>query len=626
MKFKTLLVDATRKAASLLLCSGIIVIGGEWIFRGTHALWPWLSGNPAIPIVTTMIVVLVVLATHVVFSLRASVLLVASGFAVFSIADRAKLARLGLPVSPPDFLLWDQYLTLARMIWGWRELICALVATGIVVALAWRYRARVLRARDRRLSLLVAITATVLLASLVAVPDYNYRNARFKKSVVADRLDALGISNLNWALRQNVEINGQILANLMNAKSALIPPPFGYSRSSVVAALCPLPTSIGPLPSASALPDIVVIMSEAWWDPTIMQNVGFSDPLLTNLHAKARGKLFSPVFGGYTANSEFEFLTRLSMAYLPRGSIPYLQFINHTVEALPRTLQREGYETIAVHPFDPTFWDRDKVYPRLGFERFHDMSQFTHRDMTPPYISDRSMGQEIVDLLAAPSARPRFVFAVSVQNHGPYNSPDKRYAPADTVSITRAPASLSEAMRGVLSTYASGVRDAVNSYNLIVDQIAATGRPTIVVMFGDHLPFLGSNFQAYTEAGLLKDADEAHWSEDDTRHMHEVPVVAWWNGTAPVELPTSAMSPIYLSQTIERAAGLPGDAIDRLAQVLHGFFPVISTFYSTGPDATLDQAPRFVKEADRYSMIEYDALFGANHTHTLLDGPTEACH
>jgi phosphoglycerol transferase MdoB-like AlkP superfamily enzyme len=85
------------------------------------------------------------------------------------------------------------------------------------------------------------------------------------------------------------------------------------------------------------------------------------------------GNVFSPEFGGMTANVEFEALSGFSNAFLPYGSIPYQQYVRGQVPSLPSFLKNQGYETVAMHPFEGWFWNRNDVYKSFGFDNFLSM-------------------------------------------------------------------------------------------------------------------------------------------------------------------------------------------------------------------------------------------------------------
>ena len=52
-------------------------------------------------------------------------------------------------------------------------------------------------------------------------------------------------------------------------------------------------------------------MGETFWDPTQMEGVIFTEDIVENLKKHKTGNIMAPVFGGGTANTEFEALTGL---------------------------------------------------------------------------------------------------------------------------------------------------------------------------------------------------------------------------------------------------------------------------------------------------------------------------
>lgn len=124
----------------------------------------------------------------------------------------------------------------------------------------------------------------------------------------------------------------------------------------------------------SAKPNVIIIMSEAFWDPTVFKELKFSEDPLPFFHKIQKdsqtGNLFVPVMGGGTANTEFEVLTGFSTQFLQPGIIPYVSIMNQPVESLASIMSANGYKTTAIHPYHSWFYNRDKIYNLMGFDRF----------------------------------------------------------------------------------------------------------------------------------------------------------------------------------------------------------------------------------------------------------------
>lgn len=601
----------------------MIILLGEVLYRGWGATFQWVAAHPSALIVSAAFVLLCQMAFELVLARWVALSLLAAMFSSFSLADRVKFLKLGVPALPTDLLLSRQYGKLAFMIWGYRWLGVALGICALAIALAWwarRLAIPMIAVRSRRLyGQLLRFACLGAVIFLVVQPDYNYKNARFRQSAVASQFDDWGIFNMNWAPDTNVMINGQLLAFVLNAKSALLLQPAGYSQSLIEKALSGPSTGVEPTVIGKSKPDIIVIMSEALWDPSVLPGVRYSDRLLERLNYTQRGTLFSPVFGGYTANTEFEFLTRLSNANLPIGSIPYMQYIQRPINSLAADLKANGYSTTAVHPFDGRFWNRREVYPKLGFDCFVEGDDFAFKDRAPPYISDVSMSREILSLIEE-GGKPHFIFAVSIQNHGPYLDGKTRYENEPRVEVFDDTHRLTPAAIDILSSYASGVRDAARGFEKVTEFYRRTNRPAVVMMFGDHLPFLGDNFLVYAQADYVHSVNPTSWTPVEQERMHGVPIFVWSNVSEHQVFPKTSLSPIYLGSFLKRVAYIPETKMDLLLDRMRAVYPVISQFYTReGNGKVLDSPPLKDGVAKDYAAVSYDELFGRNYSEQWIE-------
>lgn len=608
-------------------CAFLIITVGEVIFRSWNGTREWLIDQPFAIATSAAYLTLWLFALGKIFSSRTSICFIALSFIIYSCANDEKVSKLGMPIVPSDLLLSSQYVQVVRILWGGVPLFVAAIIALIWIFAAWHKRSKLpastasSTSTKKWLPLAQGVCVATLAIALIVLPDYNYKNARFRSSSIASALDSLNINNINWSAEINTRTNGQLLSFLMNAKSALIQPPINYSQELISKGFDQFDSKTAPAQSTEkkTAPVVIVIMSEALWDPAALPGLTYSDQLLSKLNDISRGTLFSPVFGGYTANTEFEFLTRLSNAYLPNGSIPYWQYINHSLRtSLAADFAKAGYRTVAIHPFDGKFWNRDKVYSHLGFQKFISESEFKNRERTPPYISDASMAKEIISTIQDTSAQPHFIFAVSMQNHGPYNDGDTRYPNGKRVKILDSENRLSAESTHLLETYATGVRDAIRSFELIVNYLRVSQREAIVVMFGDHLPFLGDNFSVYLESKYIHTSAQEAWTSAERERMHTVPVIAWSNHRNTTNFPNHPISPIFLGSIIKDAVGLPTNNLDNLLTALSKEAPIISQFYSKDRNGLVANGiPTTSELASFYRAVQYDQLFGNDYLSKL---------
>jgi phosphoglycerol transferase MdoB-like AlkP superfamily enzyme len=248
---------------------------------------------------------------------------------------------------------------------------------------------------------------------------------------------------------------------------------------------------------AGELPDIVVVQSESFFDPSIMKGYEHSD-LAPNLHRLAQqgvsGQLHVPTYGGGTIRTEFEALTGLSLRYFGDMQFPYLQMNTKVVPGLVRTLRAHGYETVAVHGNDPSFWNRDNAFKAIGFDRFVSQSSFPKdAPMDGKYMADRAMTDEIMTQLKN-AGPPQFLFAISLEAHGPYDeSPGIDTAAQDAIPV---PAGVDGLAKRELQNYLYHMRHADAELGRLADLLARRERPTLLMFYGDHLPGLTGAFRA----------------------------------------------------------------------------------------------------------------------------------
>lgn len=620
------LVRALANVLAAVLVSFLVVLAGQVIVEGVpQTLW-WVEQRTASVCVTLIYVALLFSTLRFLLSFWPATLILGLAVGLFSYANKLKLLKLGVPISPSDLTLSHQYLSVARILWGDAALWGLYLLAAILLAAAAHFRNAIARwIRTRGMNWLGGAGCALVAFALIYIPDFSGQSSSYR-SVVPKLLAEMSVINYNWVPNHNLQLNGQILSFIFNVRTALLEPPSDYSRDSILRGLGQLAEPRQSVVGGDQAPDIVVIMNEAFWDPSGLPGVKFSDPLLSKLKATARGQMFSPVFGGYTANTEFEFLTRLSTAYLPSGAIPYTQFVRRPLPSLATALRSAGYSATAVHPFERTFYQRDRVYRELGFERFIARDEFSAPKNAGPFVTDMSVAHEIATLIDASPQQKHFVFAVTMQNHGAYTGDDTRYPEGSRVPIALDGVSLSAEAEAALQTYATGVRDGVDFFNEVVRYFEERRRRAVVVMFGDHLPGLGDDYGVYRETGFVASSTRDEWSSQDYERMHTVPVVGWTNASGALHLPQQAISPIYFSTLVKRAAGVDDDVMDRLLDRVQGEYDVLTSFYSRGPNGASSQGvPPETDTTRLYRNIEYDLLVGNQYAVPfLLEAPKES--
>ncbi|HEY0880078.1 MAG TPA: LTA synthase family protein [Archangium sp.] len=572
------------------MASLFATLGGEALARpATSPLGAWLHEQPmavAIDLTLGAVIALALLAVlgRVVWALAAYVLLLG----VATLSHLLKLETLGRPLFPTDVMLFREGLAVLPTVGLTRWL--TWLAPGLVLLLVSIVR-RGPRVSWRARGLVVAGVLVVALG-LGAHPH--------------ERLAWLGVKNLKWVQPQNYLQNGLVLAFTLNAGSAAVIKPADYGKASVKAAMAVRPPAPALPPRAGEAPHVIVVMSESFFDPTALPGVKFVQdpvPTLRRLQRDASsGTLFSPVFGGGTANTEFEFLTGHSMQFLPAGSVAYQQYIRRRHPSLAEQFAREGYRTTALHSFHRWFWERDQVYQHLGFERFLAMEDLPDLVIDGKYASDAVLTKQILEELKSPDPRPQFIFAVSMEAHGPYEP--HRYPDHPTWLTDDAP--LDDEARGELDTYLTAVNHADRELAALITALQASRRPVWVVFFGDHLPSLRSSMK---QVGVVQSVE--HPTQQERRFLHQVPLVAWTNsGASPRQFGTFGAT--FLGPLLLELTGTPGTRYTDFLRRVRLELPAMGAgLIADARGDFYDELPPELQDLTQaWWTLEYDLLFG----------------
>jgi hypothetical protein len=297
-------------------------------------------------------------------------------------------------------------------------------------------------------------------------------------------------------------------------------------------------------------PNIIIVLSEAFWDPTLIKSVRFSRDPLPFFHALAEtytsGWLLSPQFGGLTANVEFEVLTGNSIRFLSTETVAYEQHVKTNIDSLASILSSQGYTATAISPFHNWFANSRNAYGRFGFSRFISLEFFHPNEYEGPYIADRAVARRIIEE-SRKTDGPDFIFANTMENH--YHFYPNKFK-RNTIGVK---GDLPRGDAGILETYAQGINDADRMLETLVQYFSGLREPTIIVFFGDHLPYFEENYKVYRDTHYITGETDPEF----LAKMHRTPVVIWNNF---IRKPRESIeiSPSFLGPYVLNLAGLKG--------------------------------------------------------------------
>lgn len=415
------------------------------------------------------------------------------------------------------------------------------------------------------------------------------------------------------------KVNGMAVTFAMDLKFVAVDKPDGYSRQKAKELLDSYAGKDDntAITDKSDYPNIIVVMDEAFSDLSVLGDFDTNTDYMPFVHSLEKGNentitgyLNTSVCGGNTADTEFEFLTGNTMAFLPVGSIPYQQYIKSKTPSLASYLKSIGYATYAQHPYYSSGWNRDTVYPLLGFDNLSFMQDYFNQRFVREYISDETSFDRIIETYEnKPDGQPAFIFNVTMQNHGGYT--DTYYGFDNTVTADKL-------NNSALDQYLSLIKLTDEDLKSLIEYFSNVDEKTIVVFFGDHQP----NDTVASSVLAANGMDYNNLSNEELKLRYQVPYVIWANYDID-EATGKDTSVNYLAANVLKAAGVPTNDYQSFLLKLQEEYPVISAVRTDKTaDMTLDKASNKSDKAtgskksqadsdmlNNYKILQYYRLF-----------------
>jgi len=401
--------------------------------------------------------------------------------------------------------------------------------------------------------------------------------------------------------------DGTVVAFLMQCQYLKVEEPKGYSKDKAESILADIESVANePLSSESEsieeLPNIIVIMNEAFSDLSIlgeyttnMDEMPFMRSLMAGAYNTVSGYMDVPVLGGNTANTEFEFLTGDTMAFLPQGSIAYQQFVHEKMPSVASTLKSLGYRTVALHPYRASGWDRSEVYPYFGFDAFYSQSDFTNPLIYRKYISDQSDIEKVIEIYEQNPEQPLFMFNVTMQNHSSYSDVFDNFTPQIEVEGTDSVA---------LNQYLSLLYESDKALEQLVQYFDRLDDPTIIVFFGDHQPTDSVVAPIYK----LNGESVYSLSEEELRLRYKVPYIIHANYDIEEEQ-NVPMSSNYLGIKTLELAGVTLNSYQQFVAENYRKYPSVSVLQIRDADGNVYSVDKKEELLNDYQILQYHHLF-----------------
>ncbi len=375
---------------------------------------------------------------------------------------------------------------------------------------------------------------------------------------------------------------------------------------------------------AGEQPTIITIMNESFADFNVLGDLQTNEPVTPYIDSlkqnTTRGYALSSVFGAKTPNSEWEYMSGNSMAFLPSGSVVYQQYISKTPTTMVSQLKNEGYQTLAMHPYYMAGWSRNKVYPTMGFDEMQFMDNgnyFDENNIIRDYITDQEMFDKLINQYDMKiSDGPLFIMGITMQNHGGYKDTYDNFT--NDIHYTGSYVTYEDA-----DQYLSLIHQTDDAVKNLIEYFQKVDKPVEIVFFGDHLPSLDAGFYR-----SLNGKGTAGLTLTELEELFTVPFFIWTNYESEEET-VDITSLNNLSTLALQKAGIELDPYHQFHADMMESVPAMNSraFYSKAQGKFLhyNEATGTEKEWIRkYEALQYNEMFDEeNHSSFFFPYLTE---
>ncbi|MBA4371203.1 MAG: hypothetical protein C0418_06480 [Coriobacteriaceae bacterium] len=383
----------------------------------------------------------------------------------------------------------------------------------------------------RRVLLRVAVLGIVVNIAVGLVrpsPDFS-RVARERGIVNAEIIDAL-----QRAFQRRIPVDAEDTAAIQESVDHLA----GYPGE---------PVRSRPAGEARGR-DVIVILVESLQGIAVDREVG-GHKVTPNIDALAAEGLYFPntyaqVSAGNTADCEF----MLNTSLYPLESKPVsIEYGGKSIPSLPKRLAAAGYVTATFHPNTVTYWNRDELYPALGFKEVYEQEFFGGEDIAGIGASDEVLFDKALPVLAEKHRRGVRYYAtfVTLTGHHPFELPaDKRRL------------ELPAEMRGTLvGDYLVSMNYTDAAIGEFIGGLKREGlyEDSIIVIVGDHFGLQNAQM-TQKELSLVEEMLGRPYNDADRLN---VPLVIAAPGTGDTGVSERVCGQIDVAPTLSAMLGLP---------------------------------------------------------------------
>ena len=401
----------------------------------------------------------------------------------------------------------------------------------------------------------------ILLLAVISLSIFMFKGFYFNSEVYAKVGDETKINK--WIKSERFKSKGFIypfIYSYLDTKESKVE---GYDEEKAIADLGM--KEYENIPEEQKV-NIIAIMLEAYNDFSKFENVELGIDIYKNLHEiqkeSIHGSLVTDVFAGDTVKTERSFLT---------GYHNHPKYFSET-NSFVWYLKEQGYRTEAMHPIYGSFYNRRNINEYLGFDKY-DYYENKYKEVQEDFLQDKDFFDYIIEGYenSVKNNQPYFNFSVTYQNHGPYSN--KKYS--ETEFLKKKDYYNNEDYN-IINNYFEGISRTDKALKKLFNYFKNEEEPTIIVIFGDHNPWLGQGNTGYNMLDINLDLN----SIDGFQNYYQTPYIIWGNEGAKKTLnkefvgKSNDISPNFLMAELFQRMGWKGNEYMQYIQDMKSKFDV----------------------------------------------------
>lgn len=264
--------------------------------------------------------------------------------------------------------------------------------------------------------------------------------------------------------------------------------------------------------------NVIGIMLEAYNDFSKFESIEIDESVYEDFHEvqeeSLHGNMVTNVFAGGTIDTERGFIT---------GYQDHPKYFRPT-NSFAWYFKEQGYTTKAMHPIYGWFYNRRNVNGFLGFDSF-DYYENKYKEEREEFFDDNEFFDYVIEDYekSRDEGKPYLNYSTTYQNHGPYS--DEKLI--DEEYLKRKD-DYNDRDYNIINNYLAGVKETSHAIKKLISYFENEEDPVIVIMFGDHNPWLGEKSTGYDMMDINMDVS----TEEGFLNYYQTPYIVWGNEAA----------------------------------------------------------------------------------------------